>query len=472
MTSIALEGDLMSAQIEANRQQRAVLIIVLASYMMILLDTSIVITGLPEIRSELGFSDVMLSWVQTTYMLAFGGFLMLGARAGDMFGRRQVFLAGLTLFALSSFAIGAAPNAAVLLSARAVQGLGAAILAPSTLALLQVHFAEGEERTRALSLYAATAGIGSSLGLVLGGIFAGLLSWRVGFFINVPVGLAVYLAARHLLTETPGTGGKLDIFSALTSTIGMTALVYGIVHAAEAGVGDALTLASGVVGVLVLAGFFLHQARSAAPLLPLRLFASPVRAGAYAARMMFVGSMMGFFFLTTQLLQGALGFTAVQAGLAFLPMTGMTFVASLSLPRLTRAITNGGVTVLAFAFSAAGLFWLSFASAGHGYWMSVALPMFVLGIGNGTALGPLTISGVQGVAPKDAGAASGLVNVAHQLGGSLGVASLAAVAAAAGGLAAGLMAAAALQALGMVTALIFIVRPATTLINNVNGDLI
>ncbi|MFC3182270.1 MFS transporter [Cypionkella sinensis] len=439
-----------------DKAQRAVLIVVLASYTMILLDTSIVITGLPEIRAELGFSPVMLSWVQTSYMLAFGGFLMLGARAGDLFGRRRVFLAGLSLFTLSSLVIGAAPNAAVLLAARAVQGLGAAVLAPSTLALLQVHFAEGEERTRALSLYAATAGIGSSLGLVLGGVFAGWLSWRVGFFINVPVGIAVYLAARHLLTETPASGGSLDIASALTSTFGMAALVFGILRIAEVGP-DSLTLAALALGAVVLMAFFLRQAWSTAPLLPLRLFHSPVRSGAYAARMMFIGAMMGFFFLTTQLMQNDLGFTPVQAGLGFLPMTGVTFLASLALPRLTRVLGNGGVLVLAFGCGALGLFWLSFA--GQDYLTSVALPMLLLGFGNGSALGPLTVAGVQGVQPADAGAASGLVNVAHQLGGSLGVAGLAAVAASFGGLHIGLIVAAALLAIGMVTSIAFIARP-------------
>lgn len=459
MTHFALEGVSAPARTEARQQQRAVLIVVLATYMMILLDTSIVITGLPEIKAELGFTAVMLSWVQTSYMLAFGGFLMLGARAGDLFGRRRVFLAGLVLFTLSSLAIGAAPNGAALLAARALQGLGAAVLAPATLALLQEHFAEGEERTRALSLYAATAGIGSSLGLVLGGILAGWISWRVGFFINVPVGMAVFQSARRLLRETSPAGGRLDVPSALTSTVGMAALVYGIVRGAEAGLHDLLTRSALGAAVVMLAGFFLRQALSANPLLPLRLFASPVRAGAYAARMMFTGSMMGFFFLTTQLMQGQLGFTAVQAGLGFLPMTVMTFLASLTLPRLTRTLSNGGVLVLAFASAATGLFWLSFAGPGQDYWLSVALPMLVLGFGNGTALGPLTVSGVQGVGRQDAGAASGLVNVAHQLGGSLGVAGLAAVAALAGGLSVGLMAASALQLLGMAMAITFIVRP-------------
>ena len=455
MTAIPCE-DQMTAALDRKTEQRAVLIVVLATYMMILLDTSIVITGLPEIKADLGFSTVMLSWVQTTYMLAFGGFLMLGARAGDLFGRRRVFLSGLVLFTSSSLVIGAAPNAAALLAARAVQGLGAAVLSPSTLALLQVHFAEGEERTKALSLYAATAGIGSSLGLVLGGIFAGWISWRVGFFINVPVGVAVFVAGRHLLVETQASGGRLDVLSAVSSTLGMAALVYGIVRGAEAGLHDPLTLSALAAGALVLTGFFLRQAGSATPLLPLRLFGNPARSAALVARMLFTGAMMGFFFLTTQLMQGEIGFSAVQAGFGFLPMTGVTFAASLALPRLTKVLGNGGVLVLAFGTAALGLLWLSFAGPGQAYLTAVALPMLLLGFGNGSALGPLTVAGVQGVARDDAGAASGLVNVAHQLGGSLGVASLAAVAAMAGGLSIGLIVAGGLQGIGLIITLVFI----------------
>lgn len=436
-------------------QQRAVLTIVLASYMMILLDTSIVITGLPEIQAEFGFSAAMLAWVQAAYMIAFGGFLMLGARLGDMMGRKRVFLAGLTLFTLSSLVIGAAPSAAVILLARAVQGLGAAILAPSTLALLQVHFAEGEERTRALSAYAATAGIGSSLGLVLGGVFAGWLSWRVGFFVNVPVGIAIYFAASRLLTETPAAPGRIDLVGAATSTLGMAAVVLGITRAASTGWADLMTAGSAISGIILLAGFLLHQAQSDRPILPLRLFRSRVRSGALVARMMFTGSMMGFFFLTTQLMQRDLGFTPVEAGLGFLPMTVMTFAASLALPRLTRALGNGGVLALAFLAAAAGLGWLSFATAETGYAIAVFLPLLLLGLGNGAALGPLTVAGVQGVDASDAGAASGLVNTAHQLGGSLGVATLAAVAAASS-LSTGLVVASGMQILGMAVTLIFV----------------
>ncbi|MBI1173087.1 MFS transporter [bacterium] len=438
-----------------THQQRAVLTIVLATYMMILLDTSIVITGLPEIRAEFGFSPAMLAWVQAAYTIAFGGFLMLGARMGDLMGRKRVFLGGLALFTLSSLAIGAAPSAAVILGARAVQGLGAAVLAPSTLALLQIHFAEGEERTRALSAYAATAGIGSSLGLVLGGIFAGWLSWRIGFFVNVPVGVALYFTARRLLTETSMAQGRLDLISAATSTLGMAAVVLGITRSASTGWADPVTAGSTALGLVLLAGFFWRQARAATPILPLRLFASRVRSGAYAARMFFTGAFLGFFFLTTQLMQGPLGFTPVQAGLGFLPMTVMTFVASLALPRLTRTFGNGGVLIGAFLAAAIGMGWLALANPSQGYLLAVGLPLLILGLGNGAGLGPLTVAGVQGVTQGDAGAASGLVNTAHQLGGSLGVATLAAVGAPFG-LSSGLATGTGLLLAGMAVSALFI----------------
>lgn len=429
--------------------QRSVLVVVLASYMMILLDTSIVITGLPEIQASFGFSAVMLSWVQTAYMLAFGGFLMLGARAGDIFGRRTVFLAGLALFTLSSLVIGLAPWGWLVLAARAVQGLGAAVLAPSTLALLQVHFREGEERTRALSLYAATAGIGSSLGLVLGGVFAGWLSWRVGFLINVPVGVALFFAARRLMVETGVSTGRLDVLSAVGATLGMGALVYGVLRGTEAG--DGLAVVSVVLAVAILAAFLRRQAHLAEPLMPLGLFADAERVGAYAARMLFTGSMMGFFFVTTQILQGQMGFSAVQAGLGFLPMTVMTFASSLALPRMTRLLGNGGVLVLALAAAALGLAGQALAET----YLQLALPMALLGLGNGAALGPLTVAGVQGVGTAQAGAASGVVNVAHQLGGALGVACLASVAALAG-MQTGPLVAAGLQGLGLLITIFFI----------------
>jgi EmrB/QacA subfamily drug resistance transporter len=463
-----------SPEAERLRQQRAVLTIVLATYMMIILDTSIVITGLPDIRDGLGFSPTGLSWVQNAYTLSFGGFMMLGARAGDILGRRRVYLAGLALFMLSSLVIGLAPNAATLLIARAVQGAGAAVLAPTTLSLLTIHFSEGEERNRAFAQYAAAAGIGSSLGLVLGGIFAGWISWRVGFLINVPIGLALLFAARRLLAKKPGNGGWLDIAGAVISTLGMAGLVYGIVRSATAGWGDIITLCSIAAGTTLIAVFLISQSNRTNPLLPLRLFNSRGRVGAYLARMMFLGAMVSFLFFSTQLMQGELGMTPVEAGIGFLPMTVLTFVASLGLPRLVRAYGNGPVLVAAFFLLAVGLLWPAQAY-GDTYLISVAAPMLLIGIGNGLGLGPLTGAAMRGVAAEDSGAASGLVNVAHQLGGTLGLAALVTVfaaamrdipspaAALAQGISAGLYGSAVLAALGLLLSFTVIIPSERTM---------
>lgn len=408
-----------------------VLAIVLTSYLMIVLDNSIVITGLPEIRMELGFTPVGLSWVQNAYTLCFGGFLLLAARAGDLFGRRRMFIGGLVLFTLASLAIGLAPEASWLIVARAVQGVGAAILAPSVLALIAANFPEGPERTKALATYSMVAGVGASLGLVLGGIFAGWLSWRVGFFVNVPIGVALILAARHILPADHTRSGAFDLPGAVTSTLGMGALVFGLVRSAEAGWSDASTWGTLAAAVLLLGVFVVIEARSATPMTPLHLFANRQRAAAYAARALFLGAMVGFFFFSTQLMQVALGYSPIQAGFGFLPMTIPTFLAAIAVPAFTRRLGNGGVIALALGLGAAGLAWLAQAHAASTYATGIALPMILIGLGNGFALGPLTVAGVAGVRDEDAGAASGIVNVAHQMGGTLGLAFLVVVFAAA-----------------------------------------
>jgi MFS family permease len=236
----------------APLRKTAVLAIILASYLMIVLDISIVITALPKIHRGLHFSATSLSWVQNAYTLAFGGLLLLGARAGDIFGRRRMFITGLAFFTVASLGVGVAQSAAWLLIFRALQGVGAAVLAPSTLALLSTNFGGGEERTRAVAYYGAVAGIGASLGLVLGGVVTDLISWRIGFFINVPIGIAMIVAARRYLAETERRSGQLDARGALASTLGMTALVYGIVRSADAGWTDTGTLAALAAGVLLL----------------------------------------------------------------------------------------------------------------------------------------------------------------------------------------------------------------------------
>jgi EmrB/QacA subfamily drug resistance transporter len=457
---------------EPRLHRTAVLAVVLVSYLMIVLDISIVITALPRLHDDLGFSATGLSWVQNAYLLAFGGLLLLGARAGDLLGRRRVFIAGLGMFTAASLGIGLAQSPAMLLLARAVQGVGAATLAPSTLALLTTSFPPGPERTRAIGYYGATAGVGASLGLVLGGVLTDLISWRVGFFLNVPIGIAMMLAAPRVLPETERRSGRFDVAGALSSTAGMVALVYGLVRSAEAGWSDPLTVGTLVAGVVLLALFVLDEWRAAQPIMPLRLFAGRERTGAYLGRLLFLGGMLGFWFYVTQYLQGVLGFSPLETGFAFLPTTVVNFAVALAVPWLTRRLGNARLLAGGILVAAIGMAWLSRVSADSSYLTGVALPMLLIGAGQGGVLAPITAAGVAGVAPEDAGAASGLVNVFHQIGGSLGLGILVTVFAAAGSAAldgrdllahqigAALAGGAVLLALAFVVVLALVVRPA------------
>ena len=410
----------------------AMLVLILAGYLMIVLDIAIAITALPEIHTSLGFSDTGLSWVQNAYMLAFGGLLLLGARSGDILGRRRMFIVGIALFTVASLGVAMAPSAVWLVAARALQGVGGAILAPSTLTLLTANFPEGRERTRAVAYYGAVAGVGASLGLVLGGVLTTWISWRVAFLINVPIGIAMMLAAPRYLAESDRRPGRFDLVGAISSTLGMTALVYGIVNSATAGWGDPVTLTALITGVILLAFFVLNEWRAEQPIMPLRLFASRERTGAYAARILFLGAMLGFWFFITQFLQVVDNFSPLEAGLAFFPMTVANFVVAVTVPQLTRRFGNPRVLAGGLAITLVGMFWLSRISADIPYISGIALPMILIGAGQGASLGPLTASGIAGVTKEDAGAASGLVNVAHQLGGSLGLGILVTVFATAG----------------------------------------
>jgi EmrB/QacA subfamily drug resistance transporter len=461
-----------TAGTEPRLHRTAVLAVVLVSYLMIVLDISIMITALPRLHDDLGFSATGLSWVQNAYLLAFGGLLLLGARAGDLLGRRRVFIAGLGLFTAASLGIGLAQSPAMLLLARAVQGVGAATLAPSTLALLTTSFPAGPERTRAIGYYGATAGVGASLGLVLGGVLIDLISWRVGFFLNVPIGIAMMLAAPRVLPETERRSGRFDVAGALSSTAGMVALVYGLVRSAEAGWSDPLTVGTLVAGVVLLALFVLNEWRAAQPIMPLRLFAGRERTGAYLGRLLFLGGMLGFWFYVTQYLQGVLGFSPLETGFAFLPTTVVNFAVALAVPWLTRRLGNARLLAGGILVAAIGMEWLGRVSADSSYLTGVALPMLLIGAGQGGVLAPITAAGVAGVAPEDAGAASGLVNVFHQIGGSLGLGILVTVFAAAGSAAldgrdllahqigAALAGGAVLLALAFVVVLALVVRPA------------
>jgi len=406
-----------------------VLGVILATYLMIVLDASVVITALPTIAERLDFSPATLSWVQSAYALTFGGLLLLGARMGDILGRRRTFVAGIALFTVASFLGGMAQTQSWLLGARALQGVGAAIAAPSTLAMLSISFPEGPERVRALAAYGAVAGGGGSVGLVLGGMLTDWISWRWGLWINVPVGAVLVWLAPRVLAETERRPGRFDLPGAAASTAGMTALVFGFVHAAEAGWGDPLTVASFVAAAILLTAFVAVERRAAQPVTPLRLFADRGRAGAYVARMLLVGGMFSMFFFLSQYLQGVHGFSPLQAGLAFLPMTLVLFSTVQLVPWLSARWGDARLLVTGVSVALGGMVWLSRLDETTPYFPGIAVPLVLLGLGMGAALAPLTGAGIAGVAPEDAGAASGIVNAAQQLGASLGISVLVTVAA-------------------------------------------
>jgi len=400
------------------------LVIMLSAQLMIILDLTVVNIALPHIQTGLNFSAASLSWVLNAYTLTFGGLLLLGGRAGDILGRRRVFLAGIALFTLSSLAGGLATTDWMLLVARALQGVGGALASPAVLALVVGSFTEGRERTRALGIYSAVAMGGASLGLVLGGVITEWLSWRWVLFVNVPVGIVVLAVTPLFVTESARQPGRFDLTGAITSTGGMTALVYAFIRAAASGWGDRVAVAAFAVAVVLLGLFLLTEARARQPITPLRLFADLGRSGSYLARLLLVAGMFGMFFFLTQFVQEILGFSPLAAGVAFLPLTLTVFGVSRAAPRLiprfggTRLMLAGMLPVIA------GMAWLAQVSAGTSYLAGILGPMLLLGTGMGLVFVPLTAASLAGVAPADSGAASSMVNVMQQVGGSLGLAIL------------------------------------------------
>lgn len=402
--------------------KKVILAIILISYFMILLDNSIIFTGTVKIAAELNLSQTTLSWVTNAYSLTFGGLLLLGGSIGDIIGRKRIFMIGLTVFAVGSLLVGLANSAVIIILARAFQGIGSAILAPTTLALLMDSFS-GEARTRAIAAYGATAGIGASIGLVIGGIFASLLSWRDGFFINVPIAIIMIGLTVLFIPTTQATQAKrLDLIGALTSIIGMTALVYSLV-------GQQGRLLALLVAVVAIAAFIWQEARTKQPMMPLRLFADRERLGGYIARFFYLGAMLSMWFLTPQIMQTHLGFTPLQAGIGFFPLTVVNFIVALQVSKLTTRFGNTKLLIVGIATTAIGMCALGFFAEQVGYALGIAVPMILMGIGQGLTLSPLTVAGVANTLPADAGAASGVVNMVHQIGGSIGMSFIVAVSA-------------------------------------------
>src|SRR6266568_3449923 len=390
-------------------------------------DMTVVNIALPHIQADLHYSATSLSWVLNGYTLTSGGLLLLGGRAGDILGRRRMFIAGISLFTLASLAGGLATTAGLLLAARAAQGVGGALASPAVLALIVTSFPEGRERTRALGIYMGVITGGSSLGLVLGGVITEWLSWRWVLFINVPIGLAVVAITPRFVAETPRLPGRFDLAGALTATAGVTALVYGFIRAAADGWGNHMALAAFGAAAVVLALFVVTETRARQPITPMRLFTDVSRAGSFIARLLLIAGMFGMFFFLTQFLQKIMGFSPLRAGLAFLPMTFALFAVSRTAPRLMPLLGAKPLMIAGMVPAIASMAWLSRVSPETGYWSGIFGPMLLIGLGMGLVFVPLTTASLAGVPAADSGAASGLVNMLQLVGGSLGLGVLVAV---------------------------------------------
>src|SRR5580693_3508155 len=410
----------------ARRRQRPgiTLAVMLCAQLMIVLDLSVVNIALPNIAHGLHFSPASLSWVLNAYALTFGGLLLLGGRAGDILGRRRVFLAGLAIFTVASLAGGLATSAPWLLAARAVQGVGGAIATPAVLAIIVSGYPDGRERTRALSLFTAVIMGGSSLGLVLGGVITEWFSWRWVLFINVPIGIAVLLAGPRFISETPRRPGRLDLAGALTSTAGMSALVYGFIRASQHGWSSPVTLGAFGAAAGLLAAFLVIESRTAQPITPLRLFTDRSRAASYAVRLLLVAGMFGMFFFLTQFVQEVLGLSPLLAGVSFLPMTAALFAVSRLAPLLLSRFGAKPLMLEGLLPVVGGMTWLSQLTPASTYVSGVLGPMLLFGAGMGVVFVPLTMTSLAGVAPADSGAGASMVNVMQQVGGALGLAIL------------------------------------------------
>jgi EmrB/QacA subfamily drug resistance transporter len=392
------------------RQNNAIVLgVILICQVMVIIDGTVVNIALPAIRRSLHFSAENLSWVINAYTLSFGGLLLLGARAGDILGRRRVFIAGIALFSVASLFGGFANNAGELLIARGAQGIGGAFASPAALSLLMSRFSDGPERTRAIGLYTAVTVGGSAAGLIVGGILVEWVSWRWVMFINVPIGAVELLLARLAITETERHPGTFDLLGAITSTDGW---------------GDGATIISFVVGVSLLVVFVLTERRAESPITPLRLFADRSRSTSYVVRLFLVAGMTGMFFFFSQYLQNVLGYSPLRNGAAFLPIAILLFVSSQASSRgLVERVGAKPLMVVGIGMSALGTLSATRLSTTSGYG-GVLLTLCLCGIGNGLGFVPLTSAALSRVKPSESGAASGLVNVMQQVGGSLGLAIL------------------------------------------------
>ena len=396
----------------------------------IVLDASIVNVALPSIGRALHFNQNDLSWVVNAYTLAFGGFLLLGGRLADLLGRRRVFIAGLILFSLASLAGGLAQSDVWLIAARAVQGLGAAIISPAALSLVTTMFAEGSERNRALGVWGAVAGSGGAAGVLLGGVLTQYAGWEWVLFVNVPIGLAAAVVAPRLLPESRDSEreGVFDAAGAVTVTGGLALLVYALVDANNAGWTSTQTLGLGAIALALLAAFGVIETRTSNPLMPFSIFRLRTLRGADAVGLLIGMSLFALFFFLSLYMQQVLGYDALQTGFAYLPLALNLIVSAGVASNLVTRVGFKPTLIAGLLLIAVGLVWFAQVSPGGSYLGDVLFPSLVTAWGLGLAFVPVTIAAVTGTRPDEAGLASGLINTAQQVGGALGLAILAAVA--------------------------------------------
>jgi EmrB/QacA subfamily drug resistance transporter len=409
------------------------LAVIATAQLMVVLDATIVNVALPHIQAALGFSGTGLEWVVNAYALAFGGLLLLGGRSGDLLGRRRVFIFGILLFSLASLLGGLATGQAWLLTARVFQGVGGAFAAPTALSLIAVTFPEGPPRNRAMGVYAAMSVAGGAVGLIAGGLLVQYLSWRWVFFVNVPIGLAVALLAPRVLGESERRRGQFDLPGAITGSLGLAALVYGLSSAATSpnGVshwGDTKVIVSLMAAVVLLVAFGFIEVRSRSALVPIRVLRSRDRTGAYLISLCIGTALFGMFFFLTLFVQGVWGYSALKTGISYLPMVAMIMVASVTASQLVNRIGARPLMIAGSVLGTGGMFWLSRVTEHSTYAGGLLGPMMLTATGMGLIFVPLSLISLSKVAINDTGVASSLLNVGQQVGGALGLAILGTVA--------------------------------------------
>jgi EmrB/QacA subfamily drug resistance transporter len=419
----------MSSDLPDPRRWLA-LILLCATQFIIVLDVAIVNVALPSIAVDLHFAPQDLQWVASAYALTFGGFLLLGGRAADLLGRRRLFIAGLALFAAASLACGLATSDSALIGFRAVQGLGAAIIAPSALSILTTTFSEGAERNKALGIWGAVSGLGGAAGVLFGGILTDLAGWEWIFFINVPIAVGAIALAPRLLGESRVADAvrSFDVPGAVSATGGLVLLVYGIVSTGGNGWTSARTLGTFAAALVLLAFFVAWESRTAAPLLPLRLFRLPTVAGANVLGLLLGASIFSMFYFLSLYMQDVLGWSPLRTGVGYLAVASTIVISAAVSQALVTRLGVRTVLLTGFALLALGTAWFTQVSVDGSYTTDL-LPGFLLaGVGLGFSFVPVTIAALAGVEGRDAGVASGLINTSQQIGGALGVAALVTVA--------------------------------------------